>query len=107
LRALGGLPRDAHTAAVFAHDAVRSKIGERLAELAATSSGSATRVERAVLLDEPPSLDAGEITDKGSLNQRAVLARRAALVADAHRTPPPRHVMTLDARDGAGTPRRR
>jgi len=30
---------------------------------------------------EPPSLDAGEITDKGYINQRAVLARRANLVA--------------------------
>jgi feruloyl-CoA synthase len=33
------------------------------------------------LLAEPPSLDAGEITDKGSLNQRAVLQRRAEAVA--------------------------
>jgi len=36
---------------------------------------------RAVLLDEPPNADAGEITDKGYLNQRAVLQRRADLVA--------------------------
>jgi feruloyl-CoA synthase len=27
-------------------------------------------------LTEPPSIDAGEITDKGYINQRAVLARR-------------------------------
>jgi len=33
---------------------------------------------------EPPSLDAGEITDKGSLNQRAVLDRRAAIVAELY-----------------------
>jgi feruloyl-CoA synthase len=37
-------------------------------------------VTRAILLEEPPSLDAREITDKGSLNQRAVLEHRAALV---------------------------
>ncbi len=30
---------------------------------------------------EPPSVDAGEITDKGYINQSAVLARRASLVA--------------------------
>jgi feruloyl-CoA synthase len=30
------------------------------------------------VLPEPPSADAGEITDKGYINQRAVLARRAA-----------------------------
>jgi feruloyl-CoA synthase len=32
------------------------------------------------LLDVPPSLDRGEITDKGSINQRAVLMHRAELV---------------------------
>jgi feruloyl-CoA synthase len=37
-----------------------------------------------LLLDEPPSLDAGEMTDKGSINQRAVLARRAALVEELY-----------------------
>jgi feruloyl-CoA synthase len=33
-----------------------------------------------VLLDEPPSVDAREMTDKGSLNQKAVLQNRAAIV---------------------------
>ena len=31
-------------------------------------------------MDEPPNIDAGEITDKGYINQRAVLNRRANLV---------------------------
>lgn len=48
--------------------------------LAADGAGSSQRATRALLLDEPPSAEAGEITDKGYLNQRAVLARRAALV---------------------------
>jgi feruloyl-CoA synthase len=43
-------------------------------------AGSAARVERLLLLAEPPSLDAGEITDKGYLNQRACLERRADAV---------------------------
>jgi feruloyl-CoA synthase len=43
-------------------------------------AGSASRVARLVLMDEPPELDAGEITDKGYVNQRRVLERRAALV---------------------------
>jgi feruloyl-CoA synthase len=34
------------------------------------------------VLEEPPSLDAGETTDKGSINQRAVLARRKHLVEE-------------------------
>ena len=44
------------------------------------SSGSSNRIARTLVLDEPPSLDAGEVTDKGTINQRAVLARRQALV---------------------------
>jgi feruloyl-CoA synthase len=93
LRALAGLGRDVPVAAVLRSGAVQLRFGSLLAELAQTSTGSATRVERVVLLEEPPSLDAGEMTDKGSLNQRAVLARRAALVEDAHRKPPPQHVV--------------
>jgi feruloyl-CoA synthase len=42
--------------------------------------GSASRVERLLVLTEPPSLDGGEITDKGYLNQRRILQLRAALV---------------------------
>jgi feruloyl-CoA synthase len=44
------------------------------------STGSASRIDVAVVLVEPPSLDRGEITDKGSINQRAVLTHRQALV---------------------------
>ena len=48
--------------------------------LAAESTGSSTFVARALLLDDPPSIDAREMTDKGSINQKAVLANRASLV---------------------------
>ena len=48
------------------------------------TSGSSNRVARLLVLEEPPSLDAGEMTDKGSINQRAVLARRAALVGELY-----------------------
>lgn len=41
---------------------------------------SSTRIARCMLLEEPPNIDAGEITDKGYLNQRAVLGLRAAKV---------------------------
>jgi hypothetical protein len=44
------------------------------------SAGSSSRVERFAVLEEPPSLDAGEITDKGTINQKAVLSRRKKLV---------------------------
>jgi feruloyl-CoA synthase len=52
------------------------------------STGSSNRIARAMVLEEPPSLDAGEMTDKGSINQRAVLSRRAALVEELYRDPP-------------------
>jgi feruloyl-CoA synthase len=60
---------------------VREAFRKRLAAFAAKASGSANRVERILLLAEPPSLDAGEITDKGSLNQRVVLQSRAGAAA--------------------------
>jgi feruloyl-CoA synthase len=52
------------------------------------STGSSNRIARAIVLDEPPSLDAGEMTDKGSINQRAVLRRRAALVQELYTDSP-------------------
>jgi feruloyl-CoA synthase len=41
---------------------------------------SSHRLPRILVLAEPPSIDANEITDKGYINQRAVLERRATLV---------------------------
>ena len=58
--------------------ATRNELKARLATL--PGSGSSNPTARAMVPEEPPSLDAGEMTDKGSLNQRAVLARRAVLV---------------------------
>jgi hypothetical protein len=48
---------------------------------AAAGGGSSREVARAMLLTEPPSLDAGEVTDKGSLNVRAIVTRRADALA--------------------------
>jgi feruloyl-CoA synthase len=78
---------------VLAQAAVRERFTEALSRFSAAQAGSSTRVEHALLLDEPPSIDAGEITDKGSLNQKAVLRNRAALVDDLYSTPPPAHVI--------------
>ena len=57
------------------------------------ATGSATRVERLLVMAQPASLDAGEITDKGYVNQREVLARRAALVDLLYADPPPAGVI--------------
>ena len=79
-RALAGLPADVPPADVLAHPAVRNKVAEGLRAMKALGGGSSTHAARALLMAEPPSVDAGEITDKGYINQSAVLARRKALV---------------------------
>ncbi len=56
-------------------------LAERLDSFAATATGSATRIPRAVLLRDPPDLDRGEVTDKGSINARAVIRHRPDAVA--------------------------
>lgn len=78
------LPADAPWTEVLASAGVRQRIQAVLNQLARDATGSASRVARALLMAEPPSLDKGEITDKGSLNQRAVLRHREALVAALH-----------------------
>ena len=90
-----GLAIDAPVPQVLSHPAVRAAIARGLAALKAEGGGSSTYAPRALLLDEPPSIDAGEITDKGYLNQRAVLARRAALAARLHAEPAPADAISL------------
>jgi len=65
---------------VLRHPAVLAHLRALLKEIAAEATGGSNRVARAVLLEDAPSLDVGEITDKGSLNAGAVLRHRAALV---------------------------
>jgi feruloyl-CoA synthase len=50
--------------------------------------GSSTYPARLLIMAEPPSIDANEITDKGYMNQRAVLERRAALVETLYSADP-------------------
>jgi feruloyl-CoA synthase len=57
-----------------------AKIAEVLREHAAGVSGSSSRITRALVLAEPPSLADAEVTAKGNLNFRKVLTRRAALL---------------------------
>ncbi len=66
------------------HPELAAELGRRLRAFNANRSGSSTCVARALVLEEVPSIDAGEITDKGYINQRAVLDRRAALVEALH-----------------------
>jgi feruloyl-CoA synthase len=65
----------------------RETFTQLLQTLAIRSTGTSTRIERAIVLGEPPSFDAGELTDKGTINQRAVLLHRAALVERLYSPP--------------------
>lgn len=78
--------------ALIAHEDLARLLAAELARHNA-AAGSAARIARLLLLAEPPSLDAGEITDKGYVNQRTVLARRAALVETLYADPVPADVI--------------
>jgi feruloyl-CoA synthase len=78
------LPDNATIAQVAHHPVLQQAMATMITELAKTATGSASRLARAVVLTELPSIDKGEITDKGSINQRAVLKERAVLVSALH-----------------------
>lgn len=56
------------------------EIARRLAPAAAKDRGSASRIDRALILSAPPDLAEGEVTAKGNLNIPRILSRRADLV---------------------------
>jgi len=69
----------------------REKLRSHLAEALARMNedhGATRQIQRLLVLEEPASMDAGEITDKGYVNQRAVLERRADQVARLYAEPP-------------------
>jgi feruloyl-CoA synthase len=74
------------------HGAIR----ERLVAHNAANPGASTRVRRVLLLQEPPSPGAHELSDKGTVNRSAVLQRRAADVERLYATPPGPDVIVVD-----------
>ena len=79
-RRLAQAGADASAADVLAAPPVREFFQGMVNRLYRQGTGGATKVERALILIDPPSLDKGEITDKGAINQRAMLTHRAAQV---------------------------
>ena len=65
---------------VIEQPSVRQALVEGLQSHNINNPGSSTRIMRALIMTEPPNIDANEITDKGYMNQRAVLSRRAGMV---------------------------
>jgi feruloyl-CoA synthase len=98
-RKFAGLAVDIPIAMVLANAKLRGEIQRRLIALARQSTGSSTRICRMILMAEPPSLDAGEVTDKGSINQRAVLTRRATLVEELYSRSSSADVIAIDERN--------
>lgn len=84
LRRLSGLGADAPAEALFAHPGVAGFFRGRLRSLAVQATGSSSLVRRMLLVDPPPTLESGEMTDKGSVNQRVVLRNRAAEVEELY-----------------------
>ncbi|WP_395687009.1 feruloyl-CoA synthase [Caenimonas koreensis] len=84
VRQLAGLPGDTPLQQVLESAPVQAHFQKVVDELAASATGSSSRIARLHLMHEPPSIDKGEVTDKGSINQRAVLKHRDALVNALH-----------------------
>lgn len=73
---------------MLAHAEVRAAVEQGMRILKTEGGGSSTFAPRSLPLEEPPSIDVGEITDKGYIYQRAVLVQRQALVQMRHADPP-------------------
>jgi feruloyl-CoA synthase len=58
------------------NERVRAGLAEKLADFNQIRQGSADTITRLLILKDPPSPEAGEITDKRSINQRLVMQRR-------------------------------
>jgi feruloyl-CoA synthase len=70
---------------------IRKRLSKAL-QLLSTDGGSSTHPVRLLIMTEPPSIDANEITDKGYMNQRAVLEKRMDQVLKLYSNDP--HVIT-------------
>ena len=92
---VAGASTDAPADELDRHPEVRRRIVEGLQRHNAANPGSATAVTRVLLLREPASIDAGEITDKGYLNQRRVLELRAGDVDRLYANDPDDDVLVV------------
>ena len=93
---IAGEGRDEPGALIFPSGSfLKQEIQAKLETFARQSTGSSNRIARLLVLDEPPSLDAGEMTDKGTINQKRVLENRTHLVDELYRAPPSESVIWI------------
>ena len=78
---------------------LRAHVAGALQAFVREHPGRSTAVLRALLLEAPPDIDAGEITDKGYVNQRAVQARRASDVSRLFADEPGSDIIMVSAAD--------
>lgn len=78
--ATAGLDCSSPPVHVASNQTLRATLHKRLAELAAAATGSSNRIVAALLVEIPPSNDAGELTEKGTINSRALQRNRPELL---------------------------
>ena len=74
-----GLLNTGTPAEIASNKTLRAIFRERLAKLAAVGTGSSNRIVAALLVEDPPSSTAGELTEKGTVNSRALERNRPEL----------------------------
>lgn len=94
-RRLAHLGDEAPVDQVLGHPAIKERVREGLVRMKREGGGSSTYPTRVLLLAEPPSSEAGEMTEKGYINQRAVRTRRADRVLELYGEVPDTGVITL------------
>lgn len=77
-------------AALTQHPIVVAQLQARLRTQ--TAKGASLKIERLMLMAEPPSIDANEIADKGYVNQATTRARRANLIDELYLARPSAHI---------------
>ncbi len=78
-----------------AFGAYQEQLAKKAAQFNAGEPGSSRRIKRIKVLTDPPSVDAGEITDKGYVNQRLVQSLRADDVKALFTDPSPAGVIVV------------
>lgn len=94
-RRIAGLGEDAPVDVVIGHPVIKGRVREGLVRMKRDGGGSSTYPARVLLMAEPPSPEAGELTDKGYINQRAVLTRRADRVLELYSDVPSADVIFI------------
>lgn len=81
-RELGGSPETDTSSyeELSKHPLISEAVEKAIAKHNARQTGTSMRIARFVIMDAPPSLNDGEITDKGYLNQREVIRCRKSEV---------------------------